>query len=205
MESEIDDMATLIKHQDAEIAAKDALLKTYRAEIVRFSDQAANLRVDLHAAKASELRRIEDTDRVLVANGRLRGDLEEAEAGKDRLEEELSAIGTGFERLRADQAKYHQNLTELAQQHVKDLDRLRAELDAARQDIKRLELALNDECSAGMQACTELVAARQERDTARAELAASERAKVIADVDMRELSDAIHDHVKDLDRLRTEK
>jgi septal ring factor EnvC (AmiA/AmiB activator) len=35
-------------------------------------------------------------------------------------------------RLRADQTKYHQNLTEIAQQHVKDLDRLRAELDAAR-------------------------------------------------------------------------
>jgi hypothetical protein len=35
------------------------------------------------------------------------------------------------------------------------------ELAAARQEIKRIELALNDECASGMQACAELVAARQ--------------------------------------------
>jgi predicted RNase H-like nuclease (RuvC/YqgF family) len=97
MESEIDDTATLIKHQDAELVVKDALLITYRAEIVRFCDQTANLR----------------------------GDLEEAEAGKDRLEEECA-------RLRADQTKYHHNLTEIAQQHVKDLDRKDAEIERLR-------------------------------------------------------------------------
>jgi hypothetical protein len=35
-------------------------------------------------------------------------------------------------RLRADQAKYHQNLTEIAQQHVKDLDRKDAEIERLR-------------------------------------------------------------------------
>jgi chromosome segregation ATPase len=68
-------------------------------------------------------------------------------------ESEIASLRAAAASLRAERAK-----------HVKDLAVLRAELDAAQHEIKRLELALNDECSSAMQACAELAALRHEND-----------------------------------------
>jgi hypothetical protein len=65
-------------------------------------------------------------------------------------------------RLRADQTKYYQNLTEIAQQHVKDLDRLRAELAAVREDRIAAVNRLNDLRGDLLARDAELAAARQE-------------------------------------------
>lgn len=119
-------------------------------------------------------------------------------------------------RLRADQAKYHQNLTEIAQQHVKDLDRLRAELAEARDradtyftDIDRLRtdlaaarraVAASVDNHVREQTClrAELAVSQQSvRDytdwvgSLQCELAASERARLIAVAVQQELSDEL--------------
>jgi hypothetical protein len=98
----------------------------------------------------------------LEANGRLREDLDEAEAGKDRLEEECAL-------LRADQVRYHQNLTETAQRYVKDLDTL----DAFQKDRQRLEAEV-DILRAELAVATIVVRkVHDERDTVITELAAA--------------------------------
>jgi hypothetical protein len=122
-----------------------------------------------------------------------------------RLRAELERQGEKIlaerDRLRADQTKYHQNLTEIAQQHVKYLDHLRAELASWQHNYLHLRSLLgvgreDGETDAHLWQRTEtalrkmrneLAAARreihdksllidvvhQERDTARADLAAA--------------------------------
>jgi hypothetical protein len=105
-------------------------------------------------------------------------------------------------RLRADQTKYHQNLTEIAQQHVKDLDRLRAELadDSPGTPLGRLNAI--GEFAVGLGLCTgteakpselfvleALVVARAELASLRAELAGQQELASGALERCRELAD----------------
>jgi len=143
-----------------------------------------------------------EIDRVLEANGRLRGDLDEAEAGKDRLEEECA-------RLRADQTKYHQNLTEIAQQHVKDRDRISADKDELWTAIRGRDEKINKlvkELAAARQGIANVLKEHRERLQAnaelRAELDASERARLIAIAVQQELSDELAVARSDISKWR---
>jgi len=159
--ADLDDAREVLVEMDKIVATKEAALAAARQKI-----HDKSLLIDVVHQERDEARQdASEKERRLEA---LAEQMRDAPMGVSLAERNRADVEIA--RLRADQTKYHQNLTEIAQQHVKDLDRLHAELSASER-ARLILLRRNSEL--------------------RVELAASERARLVAIAVQQELSDEL--------------